>query len=305
MSLLEHRADIDHRVDIHAAAGIFSDRRLPTLCEKIAQPTDGGARGGRIARSRKGEDPKASIRFDDVAEVNRLGVRETDDRRGMKAFSNDESFSQMLVDAFAGQDRWAVMRCGSRRIASVPDEIALGLGSVGPAAFFMCRGEQRSPFAIEVDQFLGNGPPFRGVSVQQRWRAPLAQNGSELPSQIVRVLHGDVHALPRLWTVGVAGIAGDEHARQPRRDLLFRHVVELVGQPLADLINRPPRDFFHVERIWIENPPRLRDQLIDGDIAACDPFADFQLGELNVEAEEVAAFPRDDDNGAIIGGLDE
>ena len=43
MSLLEHRADIDHRVDILAAARIFSDRRLLTLCEKIAQPTDGGA----------------------------------------------------------------------------------------------------------------------------------------------------------------------------------------------------------------------------------------------------------------------
>jgi hypothetical protein len=105
--------------------------------------------------------------------------------------------------------------------------------------------------------------------------------------------------------MGVAGIASDEHARQPRRDLRFRHVVELVGQPLVDLINRTPRDFFHVERIRMENPPRLRDQLIDGDIAARDPFADFELGELNVEAEKVAAFPRDDDDRAITGGLKE
>ena len=43
MSLLEHRADVDHRVDILAAACILSDGRFLTLCEKIAQLTDGGA----------------------------------------------------------------------------------------------------------------------------------------------------------------------------------------------------------------------------------------------------------------------
>ena len=43
MSLLEHRADIDYRVDILAAARIFADRRLAILRKKIAQPVDGGA----------------------------------------------------------------------------------------------------------------------------------------------------------------------------------------------------------------------------------------------------------------------
>ena len=57
-----------------------------------------------MARSRKGENPKASIRFDDMTEVDRRGVRETDERRGVKAFSDNESLSQMLVRAFAGQD---------------------------------------------------------------------------------------------------------------------------------------------------------------------------------------------------------
>ena len=83
------------------------------------------------------------------------------------------------------------------------------------------------------------------------------------------------------------------------------HVIELVGQALADLINRPPGDFLHLEPIRIENPPRLRDQLINGDIAACDPFADFEFGDLNIEADEVAAFPRDDEDAALIGRLDQ
>ena len=41
------------------------------------------------------------------------------------------------------------------------------------------------------------------------------------------------------------------------------------------------------------------------DIAACDPLADFELGELDIEAEEVAALPRDDQHAAIMGGLDQ
>src|SRR5215469_14077979 len=99
----------------------------------------------------------------------------------MEALSNNESFSQMLVDAFAGQNRRTVVRCSSRSIAPTPNKIALDLGRIGSATFSMCRGEQRSPFAIEVNQFLSNGPPFRRISMQQRWRAPLAEDEGELP----------------------------------------------------------------------------------------------------------------------------
>jgi hypothetical protein len=42
MSLLEHGADIDDRVDILAGPGIFLNRRPPILREKLAQLTDGG-----------------------------------------------------------------------------------------------------------------------------------------------------------------------------------------------------------------------------------------------------------------------
>src|SRR5262245_21991168 len=48
MSLLEHRANIDHRVDILPAARAFSDWRGRVLGEKGAQLADRGAWGGRI-----------------------------------------------------------------------------------------------------------------------------------------------------------------------------------------------------------------------------------------------------------------
>src|SRR5262249_52960826 len=124
-------ANVDYGVDILPSARILSDGRVRILGEKIAQSADGGGCGGWIARSGKGEDAKAAVGFHDVAEMNRLGVGETDDRRRMKAGSSNESFSQMLVTALAGQDRRTVVRRGSRRVAPVPDKIALRLGRVG------------------------------------------------------------------------------------------------------------------------------------------------------------------------------
>ena len=89
------------------------------------------------------------------------------------------------------------------------------------------------------------------------------------------------------------------------RDLLFRHVIELVAQPLADLVDRPPGDLLHVERIGIENPPRLRDQIVGRDVAVGDPLAGVELVELDIEAEQIAALARDDDDAAVVGGLDQ
>ncbi len=85
-----------------------------------------------------------------------------------------------------------------------------------------------------------------------------AEDGGELPAEIESVLHRDVHAPPRLRAVGMAGIAGDEDARQARGDLGLRHVVELVGQALADLVDRPPGDLLHIQRVRVQDPPRLQ-----------------------------------------------
>src|SRR6516164_2355794 len=43
MRLLEHGADIDHRVDVFVARGVLSDGRVLTLCKKITQLTYGRA----------------------------------------------------------------------------------------------------------------------------------------------------------------------------------------------------------------------------------------------------------------------
>lgn len=74
MWLLEYCTHIDQRVDILAVGRVFLDGRFLITHKKIAQLTDCGVCGGRIACSGKGEDPETSIRFDNMAEVNRLDV---------------------------------------------------------------------------------------------------------------------------------------------------------------------------------------------------------------------------------------
>ena len=54
-----------------------------------------------------------------------------------------------------------------------------------------------------------------------------------------------------------------------------------------------------------ENPPRLRDQIIRRDVAGGDALADFELGELNIQPNEITALARDDDDAAIVGRLDQ
>ena len=112
------------------AGGVFAHRRLRRLAEKIAQRADAGAGRGGILRAGKREDAPAAVGLDRVAEVNRLGVRDANDRRGMKPHADRQPFGEMLIGRLAGEQRGAVARRGPGGVAPVPDEIALGLGRI-------------------------------------------------------------------------------------------------------------------------------------------------------------------------------
>ena len=101
-----------------------------------------------------------------MAKVNWSRICEADDRRRVKALSDDEAFGQMLMGTLASQKRRTVMRRRPRSVTAMPDEIALSLVRVGPAAAVIRRCEQGGPFTVEINQFLGNGPAFRGIGVQ-------------------------------------------------------------------------------------------------------------------------------------------
>jgi hypothetical protein len=103
--------------------------------------------------------------------------------------------------------------------------------------------------------------------MQEARCAPLPEDRRQLPSQIEAILHGDVHTLARFRTVRVAGVAGYKHAGQAFLDFLFWHVVELIAKALANLIDRPPSNLFHLKSIGPEDSLRRCDQIIGRDVA--------------------------------------
>ena len=183
----------------------------------------------------------------------------------MEPRADHQAFGQMLIGRFAGEGRRTVMGRRSRGIAPVPDEILLGLGRVDPSPSAHFPTGPLSIWAHSRSKSISSlaiGLTFRRVGMQEARRAPLPEDRRQLPSQIEAVLHGDVHALAGFRAMRMAGVAGDEHAGQPLLDLLFRHVVELVAKPLADLVDRPPGNLLHLERVGPQDPLRRRNQII-------------------------------------------
>ena len=207
----------------------------------------------------------------------------------------------MLVRGRAGEQRWLVACCRARRVAAVLHEIALHCSWVTgcPAT------EHGRPFAVKADELLGNCLSFGRIGVQQAgWAAPL-QHGSELPAQVKTILHRHIHALASLGAVGVAGIARNKNMGQSRGPLVRLHVIEAVGQPLADFIHRPPGHFFHVERIGMEDALRCGDQLIEGDVASGHALVLVQFVHLDIQPHHVAALARNHHDAAVAGRLDQ
>jgi hypothetical protein len=157
------------------------------------------------------------------------------------------------------------------------------------------------PFPVEVDEVLGDRLALRRVAVQDVGRTEAAQHRNELPAEIESIAHGYIHALPRLGAVCVAGVTADEHAGQARCDFVSRHIIEPVGHALPDLVDRPPGDLLHVNRIGAEDALRSCHQMIDGDVPIGDPFAGVELVEFDVETGQVSALAGNDDDVALTG----
>ena len=85
--------------------------------------------------------------------------------------------------------------------------------------------------------------------------------------------------------------------------LLLRHVVELVAQALADLVDGPPGDVFDVQRVRMNDPVRGRDQLVGGDVLGRQVLIGVELVELDVEADQVAPLAGDDEDVPLVGGV--
>ena len=131
-----------------------------------------------------------------------------------------EALGQVLVGRLGGKNRRRrVMRRDAGRVAARLHEIGLKLRGIDAAEFRVVRILRRRrhdlrPLLVEVDEALRDRVALDGVGAQQVRLGASLEHGAELPAEVEGVLHRDVHALAGLGAVRVAGVAGDEDARQ-------------------------------------------------------------------------------------------
>ena len=305
MLLLEDPTHVDDAVEVRPVRSEPPHRRALGVRELIHQRAQALAAG-------IGEDVDApgAVCPGGVAELHRLGIREANHRGRVEALADGEALGKPLVRRLGGQSgRWRVLRRHPGRVAARHDEIALQLRRVDTAGLRMRRVLRRRahdlrPFLVEVDQALRDGVPLRRVGAQQFGLGTPLEHGGELPAEIVGVLHGHVHALAGLGAVRVAGVAGNEHARQAGPGLIRRDVVEPVGDALPHLVDGEPRHASHVERVRVEHTLGGLDDLVLRDEPERIAVGRVDLTEVDVEPHHVAALPRDQQDVAVVGGLD-
>ena len=103
--------------------------------------------------------------------------------------------------------------------------------------------------------------------------------------------------------MGVAGVSGGEHARVAV--FAFRHVVKLVGDAVANVVNGPPDHLLHVNRIGPDDAVGRGNHVVLGELALGGLFVGLELVELDVHAEHVAALARQDQHIAFVGRRDQ
>src|SRR5689334_13874422 len=94
-------------------------------------------------------ETEAPVSLGHVAQMNRLGIREPNDRGGVKACSDRKTLGKMLVAGLSGEEGGPVVRRRSRGIAAVPDKIALRLCGIRAFVVALGGGKNLRPFAIE------------------------------------------------------------------------------------------------------------------------------------------------------------
>ena len=295
--LVDHR-DVEHRVGIPALRGEGADGAvLP------AHPFSPGAHCGVLGAGGGGvgEDvhPPAAVSGVLVTQVLAVGVRDPVDRVGLEALAQGEAASQLLVGVLPHQQPGLVLGHETgRELGGLGVEVLQGRGAL---QLLGLGGHHRGPLAVEVDQVLGDLLALGGVGGQQRLRGQAGEHVTQLPGDVEAVLDGHVHALAGLGRVGVAGVAGDEHARGAGAGLLGGDVVEPVGDAVSDLVDAPPAHVLHVHRVRRDDLVGLADDGLQRGLADGTVVVLIHLTQIHVHAEQEPALTGDVQDGAVLG----
>ena len=99
--------------------------------------------------------------------------------------------------------------------------------------------------------------------------------------------------------MGVAGVAGQHHAGKACGHFGFGHIVELVGQAVPDLVDRPPDHLFHIQLERAEDALCLGNDVVGVHAAVGRALVFAQVVELHIQAHQMAAFARQHHQDAV------
>jgi hypothetical protein len=105
------------------------------------------------------------------------------------------------------------------------------------------RSSRKQPreLVVKVDEILRNPSSLRLVCLQNARLSNTFNNQSQLPAQVVRILHADIHALARFRRMCMHSITSQKHAAV---------MVEVLANSLADLVCCPPIAVLVRQIIW-------------------------------------------------------
>jgi len=79
------------------------------------------------------------------------------------------------------------------------------------------------------------------------------------------------------------------------------HIIEPIRDAVPNVVNRPPNHLFNVERIRADDAIGGRQHIRLGQLALRCPLAHVKLIELNIDAENIAPLPRQEQQIALAG----
>src|SRR5699024_3392105 len=104
--------------------------------------------------------------------------------------------------------------------------------------------------------------------------------------------------------VGVAGVAGDKNSWVLFVFLAIVDVIKLIGHTVTNFVDRPPSNVFHIDSIWMQDFVGVTDDFFQRGLPNGTTIVRVHRTKIHVEANQVATFAWNEQDGAAIMGLD-
>src|SRR5699024_1643155 len=102
----------------------------------------------------------------------------------------------------------------------------------------------------------------------------------------------------------MAGIAGYENSWVLFVFLAIVDVIELISHAVANFVDGPPGNIFDVNRVWMQNFVGVADDLFQWSLSNSAAIVWVHRTKIDIEANKVATFAWNEQDGAAIMGLD-